>query len=968
MSAQGAGRIPAVQMLGKTELTFRHKMVELRTEDYRRGNEMPKGKLVLIDGHALAYRAYFALPPTLSTTKGELTNAVFGFTSMLLNVLREEKPDYIAVAFDVGKSFRHQEYKEYKAHRLKMPDDMRIQMERIRDILQAMGIPIIEVEGYEADDVLGTLAQKAEQEGLEILIVTGDTDTFQLIDNHTRVLTSRRAFSDTVVYDKQGIAERYGLQPHQLVDYKALVGDVSDNIPGVRGIGEKTAVQLLQRYGSVEGIYAHLNEIESPRFRKALEEGRESAFLSKRLAAIVTDVPIELDLEACRVAGFNRDKVVELFRELEFRTLLNRLPSETKPERERPVPPQQLALFEEAKEEKPIPTNYQLVGDEESLERLVARLSKAAAITLDVETTSTDAMVAELVGIALTDKEGEGYYVPVGKSVNSETRKIVNSGNRSTNLRSYQLDKLKPVLEDESIAKYAHNSKYDLTVLARYGVQVKGLAFDTMIAEWLADPASRNLGLKNLAWTRLGVEMKPITDLIGTGKRQLTMAQVPIAQVASYACSDVDMTHRLVKVLEPELRQKELWSLFTEVEMPLVPVLAEMEMRGVKLDVDYLREMSRQLHEQLSALEREIQEMVGYPFNVNSTQQLSDALFIKLGLSAQGIRKTESGHYSTSADVLEKLRGQHPVIGLILEHRELSKLKSTYVDALPLLVNKRTGRVHTSYNQTGTVTGRLSSSDPNLQNIPVRTDVGREVRRAFVAEEGSVLLAADYSQVELRILAHISQDKGLLDAFRRGEDIHASTAATIFGVPLDQVTREMRRVAKMINFGLSYGMSSYGLAQRTGLSQKEADHFIKTYFVNYPKVKVYMEKIKREAAQRGYVETLLHRRRYFPELQRPNVAGSLKRAAEREAINMPIQGSSADIIKIAMIRLHRALKERGLRSGMILQVHDELVLEVPEGELGVVAPLVKSIMEGAFQLDAPLKVDMKVGKNWLEME
>ena len=945
---------------------------------------MPKGKLVLIDGHALAYRAYFALPPTLSTSKGELTNAVFGFTSMLLNVLRDEKPDYIAVAFDVGKTFRHQEYKEYKAHRIKMPDEMRTQMARIREIVHALGIPIIEVEGYEADDVLGTLAQKAEQEGLETLIVTGDTDAFQLIDDHTRVLTSRRVFSDTIVYDLEGIENRYGLKPQQLIDYKALTGDTSDNIPGVRGIGDKTATKLLQQYGSVEGIYAHLDEVESSRFRKALEEGRESAFLSKLLAAIVTDMPIELDLEACRTAEFDRDKVMELFRELEFRSLVNRPPFEAKPETERRGPPQQLAMFGEVEEveeeEKAPPANYQIVGDEEALEKLVARLSKAAAITLDVETTSTDAMVADLVGIALTDREGEGYYVPVGhgsevgKLGNWETGKLGNQSTnlpvyQSTSLPVYQLDKLRPLLEDGAIAKYAHNSKYDLTVLARHGVQIKGLSFDTMIAEWLADPASHNLGLKNLAWVRLGVEMRPITDLIGTGKGQVTMAQVPVAQAASYAGADVDMTHRLVKVLEPELRQKELWPLFTEVEMPLVPVLAEMEMKGVKLDVEYLGGMSRQLHRQLSDLEREIQEMVGYPFNINSTQQLSDALFIKLGLSAQGVQKTQSGHYSTSASVLEKLRGQYPVIERILEQRELAKLKSTYVDALPLLVNKDTGRVHTSYNQTGTVTGRISSSDPNLQNIPIRTDVGREVRRAFVAEEGSVLLAADYSQVELRILAHISQDPAMLETFARGEDIHTSTAAFLFDVPLDKVDREMRRVAKSINFGISYGMSGYGMAWRTGLPQKEADRFIEEYFAKYSRVKAYLDETKRKARDLGYVETLLGRRRYFPELRSDSRAHqNVRAAAQRMAINAPIQGSAADIIKIAMIRLHRALKDRGLKSGMTLQVHDELVLEVPEGELEVVAPLVKSIMEGAFQLDAPLKVDMKVGRNWLEME
>ena len=923
---------------------------------------MSKGKLVLIDGHALAYRAYYALPPTLSTSKGELINAVFGFTSMLLNVLRDEKPDYIAVAFDVGKTFRHEKYKEYKAHRIEMPDELRTQMARIQEIVRALSIPIIEAEGYEADDVLGTLAQKAEKEGAEILIVTGDTDTFQLIDEHTRVLTSRRSFSDTIVYDQEGIEERYGLQPHQLIDYKALVGDTSDNIPGVRGIGKKTATKLLQQYGSVEEIYAHLDEVKSSRFRNALEQGRESAFLSKFLATIVTDVPAELDLEACRTSEFDQDKVKELFGELEFRTLLNRLPSETQAEKGRQAPPHQLPMFQEAEqveEETTTPTNYQIVADEEALEELVARLSKAAAITLDTETTSTDAMAAGLVGIALTDREGDGYYVPVGHGLGAGEQLPLD----------YVLEKLRPVLEDESIAKYAHNSKYDLTVLVRHGAHVQGLSFDTMIAEWLADPASRNLGLKNLAWTRLGVEMQPISDLIGSGKKQITMAQVPVAQAASYAAADVDMTHRLVKVLEPELRKRELLSLFTEVEMPLVPVLVEMEMKGVKLDVEYLGEMSRQLHGQLSTLEREIQEMVGYPFNINSTQQLSDALFVRLGLPAKGVQKTKSGHYSTSAGVLEKLKGQHTVIELILKQRELAKLKSTYVDALPQLVNQRTGRVHTSFNQTGTVTGRLSSSAPNLQNIPIRTEMGRQVRRAFVAEEGSVLLAADYSQVELRILAHISQDPAMLGAFARDEDIHTSTAAFLFDVPLGEVDQEMRRVAKSINFGISYGMGGYGMAWRTGLPQKEADRFIQEYFTKYSRVKAYLDETKRKARDIGYVETLLGRRRYFPELRSGSRAHQNVRAsAERMAINAPIQGSAADIIKIATIRLHQALKEQGLRSGMTLQVHDELVLEVPEGELEVVAPLVKSTMEGAFQLDAPLKVDMKVGKNWLEME
>jgi len=930
-----------------------------------KGKVAHASKLVLIVGHALAYRAYHALPKELSTSKGELINAAYGFTSMLLNVLRDEKPDYIAVTFDVGKTFRHEEYKEYKAHRAKMPDELRTQMARIQEIVRALGIPIIEAEGYEADDVLGTLAQKAGKEGLETLIVTGDTDTFQLIDDHTRVLTSRRSFSDTIVYDQAGVEERYGLQPRQLIDYKALVGDTSDNIPGVRGVGKKTATQLLQRYGSVEEIYAHLDEVESSRFRNALEKGRESAFLSKFLATIVTDVPAELDLEACRTLEFDRDKVVELFRELEFRALVNRLPSEAKAERARQVSPHQLSMFQQAdeiedvREERATSTDCQIVADEEALEKLVAQLSAAAAITLDVETTSTDAMLADLVGIALTDREGEGYYVPVGHGLEAGVQLPLD----------YVLEKLGPVLEDASIAKYAHNGKYDLTVLIRHGAQVRGLSFDTMIAEWLADPASRNLGLKNLAWTRLGVEMQPIADLIGTGKKQITMAQVPVAQAASYAAADVDMTHRLVKVLEPELRKRELLPLFTEVEMPLVPILIEMEMKGMKLDVEYLGEMSRQLHGQLGSLEQKIHETVDYPFNINSTQQLSDALFVRLGLSAQGVKKNKSGHYSTAASVLEKLKGQHPIIELILEQRGSAKLKSTYVDALPQLVNEHTGRVHTSFNQTGTVTGRLSSSSPNLQNIPIRTEMGRRVRRAFVAEEGAVLLAADYSQVELRILAHISQDPAMLGAFARDEDIHSSTAAFLFDVPLGEVDQEMRRVAKSINFGISYGMSGYGMAWRTGLPQKEADRFIQEYFTKYSRVKEYLDETKRKARDIGYVETLLGRRRYFPELQSSSRAHqNIRASAERMAINAPIQGSAADIIKIATIRLHAALKERGLKSGMTLQVHDELVLEVPEGELDVAVPLVKSTMEGAFQLDVPLKVDTKVGKNWLEMK
>lgn len=926
---------------------------------------MANENLVLIDGHALAYRAYHALrPDTFSTRMGEPTNAVYGFTSMLLAVLRDEQPDYIAVTFDVGRTFRHDEYPEYKAHREEMPEELATQLRRINQVVEAFNIPVFTADGYEADDVLGTLSRQAAQRGMQTLIVTGDTDTFQLIDDHTRVLTSRRQYSDTVIYDEAGIHERYGLKPRQIIDYKGLVGDSSDNIPGVRGVGAKTATQLLQKYGSVEAIYEHLDEVKSPRFRKALEEGRGDAFLSKHLATIVTDVPVELDLDACRVTGYDRDRVTALFRELEFRSLLERLPQPSQPEG-----PQQLALFEEVEAVAPtaltaLPTaqravaGYLTIDSQEALEDLVEELSRSTAFALDTETTSTDAMAADLVGIAVAMKESQAYYIPVGH--------VQGTGDQLP--LAYVLDKLGPILEDVSIAKYAHNAKYDLTVLARHGIDVKGLAFDTMVAEWLIDPASRNLGLKNLAWARLNVEMTPITFLIGKGKNQITIDRVPIEQVTQYAGADVDMTCRLVGLLEPELKEKELWPLFTEVEMPLVPVLVEMDMKGVALDVPFLQKMSSLLRERLATLEEEIQDQVGYPFNINSTQQLSDALFVKLGLPTKGVKKTASGHYSTAASVLEGLKDQHPVIGLILEQRELAKLKSTYVDALPQLVNPHTGRVHTSYNQTGTVTGRISSSDPNLQNIPIRTEVGRQVRRAFVSGEGSLLLAADYSQVELRIMAHISQDPTLLEAFRRGEDIHTSTAAAVMGIPTDEVTPEMRRLAKSVNFGLSYGQGARGLAQQTGLSYEEADRFIKTYFAKYPKVKEYIEHTKRQANEQGYVETLLGRRRYFPELRRDQVRGHIVAAAHRMAINAPIQGTAADILKIAMLHLHQALHERNLKSRMTLQVHDELVLEVPEDEIGTVAPLVREIMEGAFQLDAPLKVDVKVGKNWLEME
>ncbi|HHS97943.1 MAG TPA: DNA polymerase I [Chloroflexi bacterium] len=912
-----------------------------------------KPQLVLIDGHALAYRAFHALPlDRFATRDGEPTNATYGFTSTLLHILHEYHPDYIAVCFDAGRSGRDLTYPEYKSQRDRMPEAMHVQMARVRQIVEALGIPIFELEGFEADDLLGTLARQAAEQGVETLIVTGDRDLLQLVGPHVKVFLAGRKLSEGKVYDVEAVRARYGgLSPAQLRDYKALVGDKSDNIPGVEGVGEKTAIRLLRRYGSLEAIYAHLDEVEPARFRTALEKGRDAAFLSRDLATIHTDLPVKLDLEACKARHFDRDRVLDLFRRLEFRSLIHRLPTPEGPTRQLPLFPS------EGNQSPPHPTRHHVVDAPDQLARLVERLRRTRAVTFDVETTSTDPMRAGLVGIALTDREGEGWYIPIA---HREGRQIP---------QEQALDALRPLLEDPAIPKQAHNAKYDIGVLARHGITVRGLAFDTMIAEWLTNPASRNLGLKNLAFIRLGIEMTPLQDLIGKGRKQITLDRVEIERAAAYAAADVDITHRLVRVLEPELREKGHWDLFTQMELPLVEVLLAMEMTGVALDVPFLQRMSDELGRRLSELEEEIQRMVGYRFNVNSGQQLAKALFEVLRLPTRNVPRTATGRYSVAASVLESLRGTHPVIDLILEQRELAKLKSTYVDALPALINPETGRVHTSYNQTGTVTGRISSSEPNLQNIPIRSPLGRQVRKAFVAPQGWVLLGADYSQIELRILAHISGDPGLVEAFRRGEDIHATTAAALFDVPIDRVTPNQRRFAKQVNFGLIYGMSTYRLARDSGLTQAEAENFVAQYFGRFPRVREYLERTIAQAKNKGYVETLLGRRRYFPVFQTTAPGKEqARRRAEREAVNAPIQGSAADIIKLAMLNLYRAFQERHLRARMIIQVHDELIVEVPQEELPTVAPLVRQVMESVYPLRVPLKVDLKAGPNWGEME
>ena len=938
---------------------------------------MPKKKLVLIDGHSLAYRAFYGLPlydqrgkVAFSTSRGEHTNAVYGFANTLIKVWNEEKPDYIAVAFDLGRTFRDDKYADYKGTRDKMPDELTPQIDLIVRLVEAFDIPAITAEGFEADDILGTLAKRAAADGLDVLIVTGDTDAFQLIDKRVRVLTSGRAYSDTAIYDEAAIKGRYGLKPVQLIDFKALKGDTSDNVPGVKGIGEKSATDLLQKYGSVESIYKNLARVEPARARSALEAGRDMAFLSKDLVTIRTDVPIRVTWEDCAVHTYDRGKVEALFDYLEFRTIRNRLPEGGSTPDRAPAAGAQMSMFaDEAVAEararpiakqKPSATKTIVVKDEATLKSLVSNLQSAKIISFDTETTATDPLRASLVSIALAVKEGEGYYVPVGHTqlTNNQLplQKVIQS--------------LKPLLENSNLPKVAHNAKYDMAVLRQAGIDVRGVAFDTMLAEFLIDPSAR-LGLKPLAKARLGVEMTEIGELIGTGKKQITMAEVPIEDAAAYAAADVDMTLRLMKAQEPELKKLGVRKLFDEVEMPLVPVLLDMEMAGVLIDAKLLKKMSDRLAKRLAQIEKEVYESVGAAFNINSPPQLADVLFGKLQLKAPGGRQTATGKVSVAADVLESMRGMHAVIDLILEHRQLSKIKGTYLDALPELVNPKTGRVHTSFNQTGAVTGRIASQDPNLQNIPIRTDLGREVRKGFVVPEGWKLIAADYSQVELRIVAHICRDPGLRAAFASGQDIHRATAATVLGIPPEQVTADQRRFAKTVNFGLLYGMGTRTLAEQAGIPMAEAQKFVDAYFAGFPNIKKYLDETKRKAKDEGYVETLLGRRRYFPILQtqtRDARTNIMQRAAEREAINHPVQGSAADIIKIAMIRIHAALKQKKLKARLLLQVHDELVLEAPEPEVGKVSKLVKEIMEDAYPLDPPLKVEIGVGDNWDEVK
>ena len=903
---------------------------------------MPRKKLFLIDGSAIAYRSYFAfIKNPLRNSKGENTSAIFGFLRFLFMILDNEDPEYLAVVFDApGPTFRHERFEAYKATREKMPDDMRDQVPKIYDILKALNVPILELPGYEADDVIGTLAKRAERAGFETYLVSGDKDFMQLVNDGIRMYNPGRMGEGVEVLDAETIKTKIGLPPEKIVDYLGLMGDTSDNIPGVPGIGEKTAVKLIQEFGSLEAVLENADKVSRANVRQNLKAHRDDARLSRQLVLIDTNVPIEVDFEQLKRQPPDTERVIQLFRELEFNSLIER--------------------FKTGKETPQV--KHEIVADEKALQKLLDKLKAATRLVVDLEATHQDPMRADMVGLALAVEPGQAYYVPVTVEKHDGEREPLLQSPGDLFGGVPLRDALKPVLENEKIKKTGHNIKYDMLVLSRHGIELQGLAFDTMVASYLLNPTLRQHNLDALALEHLNYVKQRTSDLIGKGKNQISMAEVPVEKVAPYACEDADITLRLQEVLEPMLRQGGLMQLFEEVELPLIYVLMDVERTGVALDLEFLKQMSEKMARRLDELVQRIYDLAGEEFNINSTQQLGEILFEKLKLPKK--KRTKTG-YSTDASVLEELAPLHDLPRTLLEYRELTKLKSTYVDALPSLVNPETGRLHTSYNQTVAATGRLSSSDPNLQNIPIRTEMGREIRRAFVpGDPEHVILDADYSQIELRVMAHLSQDPVLIEAFRNDEDIHSKTASLVFMVPPEDLTPEHRRRAKEINFGIMYGMNEFGLAARLGISREEAREFIASYFATYHKVKEFIDRMHAEAEKKGYVTTLLNRRRYLPEIRSKN--RSIRDFARRMAVNTPIQGTAAELIKIAMIRIWRKLREQKLATKMIMQVHDELVFEAPKSEIDQARALIKREMEQAMQLDVPIKVDIGVGPNWLE--
>lgn len=924
--------------------------------------------LFLLDAYALAYRAYYAFikSPRINS-KGVNTSAVFGFTNTLLEVLQKENPSHIGVVFDPhGPTFRHEMYAEYKANREAMPEDMRQAIPLIKEVIGALNIPVVQVDGFEADDIIGTLAHKAVAEGFTVYMMTPDKDYAQLVRDGVFVYKPGRSGGDVEIWDTAKVKEKFAVTPDHIIDLLGLMGDTSDNIPGCPGVGPKGAEKLITDFGSIEGIYEHIDELKGKQ-RENMVNFRSQIELSKVLATINTQAPVEFDAEEFKREEPDKDKLTTLFADLEFRNMLARALSQASQSAKSVANPLQGTLFgtdstgqgslfdldnppmaptlDTIKDVKP---DYRIAQTADEQTELVRHLLECQEVCFDTETTSLDVHSAELVAMSFSTKEKSGWLVPVPEN-QTDAQAVV--------------DRFKPFFGNENITKIGQNLKYDILVLKNYGVEVRGRLFDTMVAHYLIQPEQRH-NLDLLAESYLKYSTIKTEELIGRrGSAQTTMRNVEIGLLRDYACEDADIAFRLKPLLEAELRKSDMIDLFFNIETPLISVLADMEWTGVKIDTDALNAYAVELRAAIADVEQKIHTEAGMVFNISSPKQLGEILFERLKIG--GAAKTKTKQYSTAEDVLEKIADKHPIVPMILEYRSLKKLLSTYVEALPQMVHGKTGRIHTSYNQTITATGRLSSTNPNLQNIPVREEQGRKVRMAFVPTHADgCIMAADYSQIELRLMAHLSQDAAMIEAFRANQDIHAATAARLFHEPVESVTREQRRKAKSANFGIIYGISSFGLAQNTGIKVSEAKEIIDNYFASFPGVKEYMDKSIATARNVGYTETLCHRRRYLPDLQSAN--SLVRSAAERNAINAPIQGTAADIIKIAMINIHRKMAEQGLKSAMVMQVHDELVFDVAPGETEALSQLVKNEMESAISLSIPLTAEVGIGKNWLE--
>lgn len=919
-------------------------------------------KLFLLDAYALIYRAYYAFikNPRINS-KGFNTSAIMGFVNTLEDVLKKENPSHIGIAFDpAGPTFRHEAFEQYKAQREETPEAIRLSVPIIKEIIQAYRIPILEVPGYEADDVIGTLATEAGRRGIPTYMMTPDKDYGQLVSDCVFMYRPKYGDHEFEVMGVDAVKAKFNIDsPAQVIDMLGLMGDTADNIPGCPGVGEKTAQKLIAQFGSIEQMLEHTDQLKGA-LKQKIENNREQILFSKFLATIKTDVPVALDMEALKRESPNEEELRRLFEELEFRSLLDRVLKVEKKAAPSPTPVSGdlFGFFaaEDTEDSKnsnlssleSLDYDYQLIDTEDKIDDFSQNILTKEIFSLDTETTGTDPIRAELVGMSFSFKENQAFYVPVPAN-RDEAQKIVN--------------KFKSVFENEKTVKVGQNIKYDMLVLSNYGVEIRGRMFDTMIAHYVLQPELHH-GMDYLAEVYLKYETIKIEELIGPkGKNQKNMRDLPPSAVYKYACEDADVTLKLKHILEKELKEQGVEALFEEIEMPLVPVLAYMERNGVRIDTAALKETSLHFTARMQQIEKEVHELAGMEFNIASPKQVGEVLFDRLKI-VEKAKKTKSGQYVTSEDVLESLRGKHEIVGKILEHRGLKKLLSTYIDALPQLINPQTGHIHTSFNQTVTATGRLSSSNPNLQNIPVRNEDGKEIRKAFIPEDGCEFFSADYSQIELRIMAHLSQDPHMIEAFQKGQDIHAATAAKIYKTDLEHVSREQRSKAKTANFGIIYGISTFGLAERLNVERREAKELIDGYFANYPHVKEYMDESIRVAREKGYIETIFKRKRYLPDINSRNAV--VRGYAERNAINAPIQGSAADIIKVAMIRIYRRFREEGIQSKMILQVHDELNFSVVPAEKEKVQQIVISEMEAAYKMKAPLRADYGWGKNWLE--